>query len=69
MALFVGPGTKAGGLAVLGALTAYALWINWFLVRHGLSLTTGRAILFVFAVNFGTAILMFVPLLLAGQIP
>ena len=69
VALFAGPGTKAGGLAVLGALTAYALWINWFLVRHGLSLTTGRAILFVFAVNFGTAILMFVPILLAGQIP
>ena len=69
MGLLFGAGVKGGGLTVLAGLTFYALWINWFLARNGLALTAGRAVLFVFAVNLGVALLMFVPILAAGKMP
>ncbi len=47
-------------------LAGYALWLNWFVARHGLALTPGRAIGFVLGVNLGTMLLVFVPALLAG---
>ena len=49
------------GLAIVG----YALWLHWFVARHGLMLSPGRAALLVFLVNLGTALLAFGPRLLA----
>jgi hypothetical protein len=50
--------------AVIVILGLYALWMNWFLVRHGLALSPGRAALFVAGVNVGTMALIVVPTLL-----
>lgn len=54
------------GALVLG-LGGYALWLHWFLARHGLALSRFRAALLVVAVNFGTALLVLAPRLLALQ--
>lgn len=45
-------------------LLAYAFWLHWFLARHGLDLSAGRAALLVFLVNFVTLLLVGVPQLL-----
>ena len=52
-------------LMVLG-LAGYALWMNWFLARHGLALTAMRAAAFVLLVNLGTMALVFIPAMLAS---
>lgn len=49
---------------IQSALTAYVLWFDWFLVRHGLQVTSGRAVLCVLAMNFVTSMLIFGPVLL-----
>jgi hypothetical protein len=46
-------------------LGLYALWLNWFLARHGLLLSILRAIALVLLVNLGTVVLVFGPTLLA----
>lgn len=59
------PGSAAetlAGLAVLG----YALALHVFLARRGLALSLWRAGVVVVAVNLGTAVLAFGPLLLGG---
>ncbi|MBW4022663.1 MAG: hypothetical protein HIU92_05895 [Proteobacteria bacterium] len=45
-------------------LLAYAFWLHWFLARHGLDLSRGRAALLVFLVNLITIILVGAPQLL-----
>jgi len=49
-------------------LAFYAMWLNWFLARHGLALTAGRAALLVLVVNLGTLALVFVPSMLATHL-
>lgn len=52
-------------LGVVGILIgAYALWLHWFVARHGLSLSGRRAALLVLAVNLATAALVLGPRLL-----
>jgi hypothetical protein len=46
-------------------LLAYAFWLHWFLARHALDLSAGRAVLLVFLVNLMTIILVGGPQLLA----
>jgi len=51
-------------MALIGsfvALAVYALWLQFFLARHGLSLSRVRAVLLILAVNAGTAALVVVP--------
>jgi hypothetical protein len=60
------PDNVATGALVLG-LGGYALWLHWFLARHGLALSGFRAALLVAGVNFGTALLVLAPRLLATQ--
>ena len=62
-------GPSAGGGAgrsklalVMLVVFFYALWINWFLVRHALALTVSRAIGFVALINLGVALVIFIPL-------
>ncbi len=56
----------ATGALVLG-LGGYALWLHWFLARHGLALSPFRAAILVVVVNLGTALLVLAPRLLALQ--
>jgi hypothetical protein len=46
---------------VLVAVSFYALWLNWFLARHGLALSRGRAALLVAIVTLGNALIVFGP--------
>lgn len=57
------PAQLAVGLMAL-AIGGYALWLHWFVARHGLALSGGRAALLVVLVNLGTALLAFGPRLL-----
>lgn len=47
-------------------LAAYALWLNWFLARHGLALSGWRAAGLVAVVNAGTMAIVFGPTLIAA---
>ncbi|MBO0710470.1 MAG: hypothetical protein J2P47_04225 [Acetobacteraceae bacterium] len=58
------PNRIGGGLVLVGLL-GYGLWLHWFLVRRGLSLSALRAALFVLAVNLGTGVLVVGPRLLS----
>ena len=51
--------------AFIMGLGAYGLWLHWFLVRRGLSLSIIRSILFVVAINLATIFLVIGPRLLA----
>ena len=54
----------AGAVAIL-AMACYALWMHWFLARHGLALGRARAALLVLTVNCVTVVLVVGPRLLA----
>jgi hypothetical protein len=60
-----GPG---GIRIVLVCVSGYALWLNWFLARHGLALGGGRAALLVAGVTLGNALLVFGPGVLADLV-
>jgi len=47
-----------------GGVVGYALWLHWFLARHGLALSRLRAALLVAGVNLGTGMLVMLPRLL-----
>jgi hypothetical protein len=48
------------------SLAGYALWMNWFLARHGLALSGWRAAGLVASVNAGTMAIVFGPGLIAA---
>jgi hypothetical protein len=55
------------GLQVLVVcLAGYVLWLNWFLARHGLALSSWRAAGLVAVVNAGTMAILFGPTILAS---
>ncbi len=59
--------TGRGGMKLLiVGLAGYALWLNWFVARHGLALSAGRAGWFVAGVNLGTMALVVIPSLFGG---
>jgi hypothetical protein len=60
------PERAATAMLVIG-LAGYGLWLHWFLARHGLALSRPRAAMLVLGVNFGAAVLVLVPRLLALQ--
>ena len=52
-------------LGVVGILIGgYALWLHWFIARHGLSLSRLRAVILVVTVNLVTGLLVLGPRLL-----
>jgi hypothetical protein len=51
---------------VVVSLAGYALWLNWFLARHGLALSGWRAAGLVATVNAGTMAIVFGPTLIAA---
>ncbi len=63
---------EAAGLLMPYGLFVYALWLHWFLMRHGLQLSPLRAFIGVLLVNLGTGLLFIGPglirlLLVDGQ--
>jgi hypothetical protein len=48
------------------SLAGYALWLNWFIARHGLALSGWRAAGLVAAVNAGTMAIVFGPTLVSA---
>ncbi len=52
---------------LLGALAVYTLWFHWFAARHALQVSAGRAAVVMLSVVFGTALILQLPLLLAGR--
>jgi len=61
-----GPANLKTLLILLGF---YAMWLNWFIARHGLALSPWRAAGLVAMVNLGTAIIVFGPMILASSNP
>lgn len=58
-----------GGIRILlVGLAGYAVWLNWFLARHGLALGVWRAVGLVVTVNLGTIAIVFGPVLLAARL-
>lgn len=66
--LLMAAGLPQNAAEVLSGLivVAYALALHWFLARRGLDLSAWRAVLLVLAVNVGTGVLAFGPLLLTA---
>jgi hypothetical protein len=59
--------TPETGLPVLVVcLAGYALWLNWFIARHGLALSGWRAAGLVAAVNAGIMAIVFGPTLVSA---
>jgi len=56
---------RAVQIGVLLGLLSYALWLHWFLARHGLGLSGARALVLVLAVNLTTAMLVVGPRVIA----
>jgi hypothetical protein len=67
LSLAVGAGMDEGtaGLLLVLGLGAYGLWMQWFLASRALSLSAGRAMLFVILVNLGTVLAVAGPAALA----
>jgi hypothetical protein len=68
LAQIAGVDGQAGIRVLLVCLAGYAVWLNWFLARHGLALTAWRAVGLVAAVNLGTIAIVFGPTLLAAHL-
>jgi hypothetical protein len=68
VARLAGFGGQGGFRILLVCLAGYALWLNWFLARHGLALGGWRAAGLVAVVNIGTVVLVFGPTLLAARL-
>jgi hypothetical protein len=63
-----GIGGQGGMRVILVGLALYALWLNWFIARHGLALTPWRAAGLVAAVNLGFIAIVLVPTMLASKL-
>jgi len=55
-------------LVLVGCLGVYGLWLHWFLARKALALSGLRAVVLVFLVNLGTAVVVMGPRFLANDV-
>jgi hypothetical protein len=60
------PNRVAGPMLVAGLL-GYGCWLHWFLLRRALEISAWQAAFAVVCINFGTAVLLIAPMLLARQ--
>jgi hypothetical protein len=67
MAVMLAGGVPAETAEMIGliGLIGYGLWLHWFLARHALDLSPGRALTLVVVVNVATSALIIVPQLAA----
>jgi len=68
IALQLGLPERAAGIGVVGVLALYALWLHWFVARHGLGLSGWRSAGLVVVVNVGTLVMLLVPGFLAAAV-
>lgn len=61
MLTMVGLPAQAARLIAVILLGSYALWLHWFIARHGLALSVVRAMVLVLAVNAATVALVVLP--------
>jgi hypothetical protein len=66
LAHFVGVDPQTGLPVLVISLAGYALWLNWFIARHGLALSGWRAAGLVATVNAGTMAIVFGPTFIAS---
>jgi hypothetical protein len=66
--LFVigGAGGRDAAVIVVGLLGLYALWLHWFLTRHGLGVSAGRSAMLVLSVHVATSLVVLVPRFIAA---
>ncbi len=57
----LGVPTDLGLIVVVAGLGGYALWLHWFLARHGLGLSPSRAAVLVVGINLATILLVLGP--------
>jgi hypothetical protein len=67
-AVGAGLSESAASLVLVGCLGVYGLWLHWFLARKALGLSGLRAVLLVFLVNLGTALVVMGPRLLVSDL-
>jgi hypothetical protein len=68
VAIGAGMTEAAASLMLAGCLGGYGLWLHWFLARKALALSGFRAVVLVFVVNLGTAVLVMGPRFLANDL-
>jgi hypothetical protein len=67
VAISAGMSETAASLTLVSCLGLYGLWLHWFLARNALGLSGFRAVLLVFLVNLGTAVVVLGPRLLTND--
>lgn len=62
-AILIGLGVSSDSAAELLVVVVsfYSLWLEWFVARHALRLSGGRAVLVVLAMNIGTFLVLAAP--------
>jgi hypothetical protein len=68
VAISAGMSETAASVVLVGCLGLYGLWLHWFLARNALALSRWRAVVLVFLVNLGTAVVVMGPRLLANDL-
>jgi len=59
--------SRAGEL-LLGGMSIYSLWLEWFIARHGLQISVARAVISVLAINGTTFLLLGIPSVVARML-
>jgi hypothetical protein len=67
VAISAGMSETAASFVLVSCLGVYGLWLHWFLARNALGLSGFRAVMLVFLVNLGTAVVVLGPRLLAND--
>jgi hypothetical protein len=68
LAISAGMSETTASLVLVSCLGLYGLWVHWFLARKALALSGFRAVVLVFLVNLGTAVVVLGPRLLANDL-
>ncbi len=63
----LGASIQTASYTLVGGWVGYLAWFHWFAARHALHVSRTRALLVMFTVLFGTALLLRVPVLISGQ--
>lgn len=67
VAISAGMNETTASLLLVSGLGAYGLWLHWFLARKALGLSGFRAVVLVFLVNVGTALVVMGPRMLSNN--
>jgi hypothetical protein len=68
LAISAGMSEATASIILVCCLGLYGLWVHWFLARKALALSGLRAVVLVFLVNLGTAVVVLGPRLLANDL-